>query len=130
MASMAACCCSVLHSALPPSRGIHALACHISCLLATQAKLFVDFHGRPVARHVADKRWSPGEFVLALRERQLSWRRIFWKMWGITHSLRCQACGLLFMCAALGHCRYHPTAPVFEPGENEGRYVCVGGGVC
>lgn len=29
-----------------------------------------------------------------------------------------------FICAALGHCHYHPAMPQFKPGENVGFYPC------
>lgn len=88
-----------------------------------QAKLFVDFHGNAIARHVPNKSWSVRKFLRSLREQKLSWRRIYWKIWGITHSMTCRGCGMQFIAAALGHCHYHPAMPQFSPGENAGRCV-------
>ena len=87
-----------------------------------QAKLFVDFHGNAIARHIPNKAWSVRKFLRSLREQKLSWRRIYWKIWGITHSLTCVWCGMQFIGAALGHCHYHPAMPTFKAGDNVGKY--------
>jgi len=33
------------------------------------------------------------KFLLTLRARKLSWRDIYWKVWGIIATLRCTVCG-------------------------------------
>lgn len=93
-------------------------------MTCSKAKLFVDYRGKASAHHVRNKSWSVNKFIRSLREQKLSWRRIHWKIWGIVNSMACVNCGARFICAALGHCRYHPEKPTFDARSNVGRYVC------
>ena len=94
-------------------------------MTCSKAKLFVDYRGKASAHHVRNKSWSVNKFIRSLREQKLSWRRIHWKIWGIVNSMACVNCGARFICAALGHCRYHPEKPTFDARSNVGRYVRV-----
>ena len=42
--------------------------------------MFIDFHGNVVAKHQSDKHWDINKFVLFLRQKQIAWPEIFWKM--------------------------------------------------
>jgi hypothetical protein len=89
-----------------------------------KAKIYIDFHGNMIAEHVPTANWDMNKFLLNLRARKLSWREIYWKVWGIIATLRCTVCKKNFPAAEMGHCAYCSTAPVFRPGQNHGVYPC------
>lgn len=88
------------------------------------AKVFVDFHGNAIARHIPNRGWSLNKFIQSLREQGMAWSTIYWRLWGIVHSMKCTTCELQFMCAAHGHCLYHPEEPNFTSSDNTGVYPC------
>ena len=88
----------------------------------------VDFHGNVVAKCTPSKSWSLNEHVKTLRgeEHGLSWRVIYWKMWGITRTLFCGSKLEYFACSELKHCDIHPECVTCEPGQNKGTHPCCG----
>lgn len=55
-------------------------------MVCTKAKVFIDYRGRVLLKHVADKNWDYNEFFCYLRKNGVSWRRIFWKIWARLYS--------------------------------------------
>ena len=45
-----------------------------------KANLFIDSHGGVIAKHQSDKHWDINKFVMYLRQKQMPWSDIFWKM--------------------------------------------------
>uniref|UniRef100_A0A7S1XVF4 SANT and BTB domain-containing protein n=1 Tax=Phaeomonas parva TaxID=124430 RepID=A0A7S1XVF4_9STRA len=60
------------------------------------APISVDFAGGLVARHAPAGGWSLTKFVGGLHNKGISWERIYWYLWGLTHHFNCSACGLTF----------------------------------
>ena len=56
----------------------------------------------------------------------MSWRDIFWYIWGVLHVLFCHHCSHYFPAAQLQQCSFHPELPVYMPGRSSGRYPCCG----
>ena len=44
-----------------------------------KAKIFIDFHGNVIAKHVADRLWDINKFILFLKN-HFYWREIYWKV--------------------------------------------------
>uniref|UniRef100_A0A0G4ICP8 SANT and BTB domain-containing protein n=1 Tax=Chromera velia CCMP2878 TaxID=1169474 RepID=A0A0G4ICP8_9ALVE len=85
-------------------------------LICPRARLFIDFHGQMIARHVADKDWEIESFVTYLKEKEgKSFRDIFWVVWGRVHCLQCsrKGCGA-FPVAELFRCMHHLASPHFD----------------
>lgn len=90
-------------------------------MICSKAKVFIDFHGTPIAQHVVDRAWDVNKFLISLRQnKKYSWREVYWKIWGLTHSFSCTRCARQFLAAELTHCSYHSQDPQFEPGSNSG----------
>lgn len=116
----------------------NSLFCCVSCrclytsaqrgsMECSKAKVFVDFHGNAISRHVPDRSWSLNKFIQTLREQGMAWRSIYWRLWGMVNSMTCRRCGEVFMCAAYGHCLFHPVEPRFEAKDDStGTYPCCG----
>ena len=39
-----------------------------------------------------DPKFSLSEFILETKARVRTWRRVFWKVWGLCHTLYCDKC--------------------------------------
>ena len=78
-----------------------------------KANLFIDFHGNVVAKHQSDKHWDINKFVLFLRQKQIAWPEIFWKMFARLQEFRCTGCDKKFIGAEINHCSMHPQPPKF-----------------
>ena len=100
--------------------------CHARELVCPKAKIFIDFHGNVMAEHVPMAKWDMNKLLLNLRARKLSWRDIYWKVWGIISLLKCSVCGLAFPAADLAHCAFCPSAPTFRPGVVVGQARSLG----
>ena len=77
----------------------------------TKANAFIDFNGKVVQKHQADKLWDINKFVQFLRQKQISWSEIFWKMFARLQEFRCTYCDKKFIGAEINHCSYHPNDP-------------------
>ena len=75
-----------------------------------QAKVFVDFHGQIIARHVAEKGFSLLAFVKHMQEEKepLTSKQIYWKLWGATFALKCETCQRVVSGSDLLLCLSHP----------------------
>jgi len=89
-----------------------------------KAEIFIDYRGRVLAKHVADKNWDINEFFSYTSKNGVSWRRIFWKVWGRLKSDECVTCAENFTFAEIDHCTYHPEPPKFSFGSNIGTFEC------
>lgn len=87
-----------------------------------RAELFIDYRGRAIANHVADKNWDYNEYFSFVRKNGVSWRRIFWKVWGRLNADECVVCNQMFTFAEIDHCTYHPEPPKFTFGSNIGSF--------
>lgn len=56
-----------------------------------------------------------------------TWRRVYWRLWGAAHWLRCARCGAAFAVGRVGWCRSHPQPPHFAGGQRpDGLHPCCG----
>lgn len=97
------------------------------CTVCPKADVFIDFHGNAIAKHVADESWDVSRYVRYCHEQlQLSWRAIYWRLWGRVQTLHCSTCTRYFCGAELEHCSYHPAAPSWHeaPRVHTGVYPC------
>ena len=89
-----------------------------------QANLFVDYHGNTIAKHQSDKHWDINKFVMFLRQKQISWQDIFWKMFARLQEFKCTTCDKKFLGAEINHCSYHASKANYSYQENSARYPC------
>jgi len=96
-------------------------------LLCPKSPVEIDFHGSAVARHEVCVDWDIQQYLVRLRRRRLSWKRIYWRMWGTVHHLPCTVCKTRFPLWQYQQCSYHPFPAEFEEGgDNYGTYRCCG----
>jgi hypothetical protein len=93
-------------------------------MVCEKARIFIDFHGNVIAEHVPDRNWQANKFLLYLKDQGLSWKEIYWRIWGRLPFFSCFHCGLTFIGSELGHCSYHTQEPKFNAGSNVGYYQC------
>jgi hypothetical protein len=90
-------------------------------LKCKNAKIFIDFHGNVIAKHVSDRAWNLNKFINYLHTTcKLHWRDIYWKIWSYTLLFSCSHCDCFFRGAELNHCAYHTQNPIFTFGSNKG----------
>lgn len=77
-----------------------------------------------MAKHQSDKHWDINKFVMYLRQKQMPWQDIFWKMFARLQEFRCTCCDKKFIGAEINHCSSHPIDPKFMYGAVEGVYPC------
>eukprot|EP00736_Rhodelphis_marinus_P004435 Rmarinus@m.7656 len=94
-----------------------------------KAKLFVAPHGNIIAEHTPSHSWSLEKYITRLREKQISWKNIYWHVWGKVKSLKCDICERRFPVCEYGHCAYHLYPPVFLNGQNVGKFPCCSASV-
>ncbi|CEM15060.1 unnamed protein product [Vitrella brassicaformis CCMP3155] len=98
---------------------------HSDLLVCPQAPFRVDFRGALVTRHRPDTQWDLERWVGCLHSReQLSWREVYWMIWGQLICLTCDVCGEGFAVSRYKCCAYHPSSPHFMFGQNDGIYPC------
>ena len=93
-------------------------------MVCEKARIFIDFHGNVIAEHVPDRNWQANKFLMHLKEQSLSWKEIYWRLWGRLPFFHCITCGMTFIGSELSHCSYHPQEPKFNAGSNIGFYQC------
>jgi hypothetical protein len=76
-----------------------------------KAKIFINFHGKVIAEHVADRSWDLNKFVLFLRQKGVDWRTIYWRLWGRLIVFDCNVCEKKFIGSERDYCSYHPSQP-------------------
>ena len=82
--------------------------------------LYIDAHGHALSHHMADRKWDLQKFIMFLREKSVSWREIFWLMWGRLEDFKCTECNQKFVASEMDHCSYHTLKPYFKDGSNIG----------
>lgn len=87
-----------------------------------RAEIFIDYRGRVLAKHVADKNWVISEFFDFMNKNGVSWRRIFWKVWSRLKDDEWLIWGEWFTYAEFNHWTYHSKQPTFTFGSNIGTY--------
>ena len=85
-----------------------------------KAKIFIDFHGSVIAQHVADRYWDMNRFIQFMRKENVTWKDIYWKVWGRIQTFNCNVCDWNFIASEYGHCSFHPQNPKFNHGSNSG----------
>eukprot|EP00742_Colponemidia_sp_Colp-10_P012057 GILJ01013485.1.p1 GENE.GILJ01013485.1~~GILJ01013485.1.p1 ORF type:complete len:740 (+),score=117.42 GILJ01013485.1:42-2261(+) len=95
-----------------------------SALVCPEAKIFIDFHGRVVSQHIADRNWHVNQFIQELVAAGVGWKEIYWRIWSICFDFDCTSCKQRFIGSDLFRCSYHPEIPLFTAGSNAGIYPC------
>ena len=67
---------------------------------------------RPRHAQAVDTHFSTAAYVVELRAASLTWREVYWRIWGASHAAACAACGEAFIAADAGGCRYHPEGEI------------------
>jgi hypothetical protein len=89
-------------------------------MVCPKAKIFIDFHGSVIAKHVADRSWDINKFLMFLKQKSISWKDMYWKIWSRLLTYECSECEKMFVGAEIGHCSYHPQKAKFNFGSNMG----------
>merc|ERR1712150_274754 len=92
-----------------------------------KAEVCIDFHGKTVAQHMACTNWDISRYVKYCHDGlQLSWREIYWRLWGTAQLLYCSVCHQHFRGTEFEHCLYHPEKPIWNapPRAHLGAYPC------
>lgn len=89
-------------------------------MICEKANIFIDFHGAVIAQHVADTSFDMQKFIMNLKSKGMSWRQIYWKIWGRLISFNCVTCDNKFLASEFAHCSFHPQRPKFSFGSNNG----------
>ncbi|KAI9101965.1 hypothetical protein DFS34DRAFT_612197 [Phlyctochytrium arcticum] len=96
------------------------LRCH-------KMQLSVDRGGELKAFHQHDASFDINSFVAGLYLEGLSWKDMYWRIWGILNHLECSTCHETFACADYASCFRHTQQVSFPPGEAiKGYYSCCG----
>ncbi|CAB4065949.1 Uncharacterized protein KIAA1841 [Lepeophtheirus salmonis] len=74
----------------------------------------IDHRGNIVPIHKRDPSFNMNEFLKALRLELKSWRKVFWRLWGMIHILYCSLCGVYFPVYLHEFCSFHSADPVFD----------------
>lgn len=83
-------------------------------LSCSKAKIFIDFHGTVIAKHMADRAFDFKKFVWYIMSRKLiDYKRLFWRVISWSLILKCIDCDDWFDGAHYFDCKYHPARPVF-----------------
>ena len=60
-----------------------------------------------------DPNFNLNEFLRNLRSELKSWRKVFWRLWGMCHTLYCALCSSHFPVYMHEFCSFHPQDPEF-----------------
>ena len=60
-----------------------------------------------------DPQFNLNDFLRSLRVELKSWRKVFWRLWGMCHSLYCSLCSSYFPVYMHEFCSFHPQDPDF-----------------
>jgi hypothetical protein len=63
-------------------------------MICPKAKVFIDFHGSVIAKHVSDRQFDINKFVMHLRQKQIPWKDIYWKLNSRLLHFNCSECDL------------------------------------
>lgn len=62
-----------------------------------------------------DPQFNLNDFLRSLRVELKSWRKVFWRLWGMCHALYCSLCASYFPAYMHEFCSFHPQDPDFAP---------------
>jgi hypothetical protein len=85
--------------------------------------------GQIISSHVRDINWSLTNYVANLYKELRSWRKVYWRLWGMCHFLYCIACESHFPACQRQWCLYHPEPSQFlgpNCDSKVGRFPCCG----
>lgn len=89
----------------------------------TNAKIFIDFHGKVIADHMFDRSFDIKKFIGFWKNTmKLTWKQIYWKIYAHTVDFECRTWGKKFNGANAKHCYFHPNKAMFSFGSNKGVY--------
>lgn len=63
--------------------------------------------------HFRDPHFNINDLIRGLRTELKSWRKVFWRLWGMVHTLPCSLCSSSFPLYLNEFCSYHPHDPEF-----------------
>jgi hypothetical protein len=95
-------------------------------LVCSKAKIFIDFHGSVIAKHMADRAFDFKKFIgFVMSKKLFDNRTLFWRIIAWSLMVRCLDCEEWFHGAQIYDCRFHPCIPIFpQVSINEGFYPC------
>lgn len=112
---------------------------HCECILTQeQQKIFpcsikrlkVDKNGKLIHKHERDPRWDINQYIISLLQSDMTWRDIFWRIWGTINWLFCSTCNQPFQCKNLTTCLYHSNTIIYVDSTGiripGGKYSCCG----
>ncbi len=73
-----------------------------------KAKIFIDFHGNVISKHVADRDFDMHSFIMSLRAAKWSWQKIFLNIYSLFQEYDCLICGQKFVASEIKACAWHP----------------------
>lgn len=88
--------------------------------------------GELIYVHKRDMTWNLDRYLEDVYQSSHSWRKIYWRIWGLINSLHCTTCSIHFACSDFTKCPYHKETIVFpqnDPNENchkPGTFPCCG----
>ena len=53
---------------------------HIDKLVCPNGKIFIDFHGSVIAKHIPDRRFNFKKFILYLADNGWPWQTLYWRV--------------------------------------------------
>ncbi|GFR18643.1 uncharacterized protein KIAA1841 [Trichonephila clavata] len=105
------------------------LQAHMPC---KSKKATIGPRGELIYTHKRDMTWNLDRYLEDQYQACQSWRKIYWRIWGLLNSLTCTTCGTNFSCCDFTKCPYHKENLTFlfsEPTENvhkPGSFPCCG----
>ncbi|GBN29939.1 Uncharacterized protein KIAA1841 [Araneus ventricosus] len=88
--------------------------------------------GELIYTHKRDMTWNLDRYLEDQFQACQSWRKIYWRIWGLLNSLTCTTCGTEFSCCDFTKCPYHkenmtfPSADQTENVHKPGVFPCCG----
>ncbi|KNC97460.1 uncharacterized protein SPPG_07378 [Spizellomyces punctatus DAOM BR117] len=96
-------------------------------LRCRRASLTLDTHGRLHSLHERDPQFDINEYIAGLHAGGLSWKEVYWRIWGTLNHQHCTTCDEIFACVDYTTCARHTSIVSFPPGEAlKGYYPCCG----
>ncbi|XP_055949023.1 SANT and BTB domain regulator of class switch recombination-like isoform X2 [Argiope bruennichi] len=88
--------------------------------------------GELIYTHKRDMTWNLDRYLEDQFQACQSWRKIYWRIWGLLNSLTCTTCGTEFSCCDFTKCPFHkenmtfPSADQTENVHKPGVFPCCG----
>ncbi|GFT94967.1 uncharacterized protein KIAA1841 [Nephila pilipes] len=105
------------------------LQAHMPC---KSRKATIGSRGELIFTHKRDMTWNLDRYLEDQYQACQSWRKIYWRIWGLLNSLTCTTCGTNFSCCDFTKCPYHkenltfPTSELTENVHRPGSFPCCG----